>query len=250
MTIVNTETGEIVEVTYAEVRDSIAAARESGTKFFEQIVWQIERQAWTVLGYSSWDEMRETEYADMGVVVPRADRPEVVTRMRKSGLTQAQIADTLGVDRKTVRADLNGATPHSDGAAPIINARGQQRPAAYTRTPAPEPDGEAGDDAEVARDEAVPTSLGAPRPDERRVDLGDFIKSDPTVQLTSWRKHYMAAIAKSGDLMLFTPQDVAEKADVDLINELERLSRDLNNYVSRVHAARPQRLTAIRGGLQ
>lgn len=82
------------------------------------------------------------------------------------------------------------------------------------------------------------------------VDLSDFINSDPTVRLTSWRKHFMAAIAKSSDLLLFTPDDVAENAGVDLINELERLASDLNNYVSRVRAKRPTHLTALRGGKQ
>ncbi|MCW2496373.1 HTH domain-containing protein [Jatrophihabitans sp.] len=144
MSLVNTETGEIVEVTYSEARESVAMARESGATFFEQIVWQIEHQTWTVLGHADWDAMREAEYGDMGVVVPRADRPEIVTRMRKSGLTQQQIADTLGVHRETVGKDL-ASLSESDIEAPVVimNARGQQRPASYTKTPEPAPCGEA-----------------------------------------------------------------------------------------------------------
>jgi len=241
--LVNTQTGEIVEVTYGEVRESVALARESGTKFFEQIVWQIERQAWTVLGHASWDAMRETEYGEMGVVVPRADRPEVVARMRKSGLTQRQIAETVGVNEATVSRDLANAS--SDlSVDPIINSRGQQRPASYSppqpAARAPEP---------FAAEPA--SALGEADGQDPPVDLNDFIDTDSTVALTSWRKNFMGAIAKSGAVMVYDPQSVAEKAGADLIDELERLAAELNDYVSRVHARRPtQRLTAIRGGAQ
>ena len=119
---------------YGEVRESVAVARSHGEKFFEQIVWQVEHQAWTILGYGSWDEMREAEYADMGVVAPRADRPELVSRLRSKGLTQKQIGDTLGVHRETVAKDIAASMSDSDiEPEPITNSRGQQRPATYQR---------------------------------------------------------------------------------------------------------------------
>jgi hypothetical protein len=265
MTLVNTETGELIErPSYSEVRDSIAQAREAGAKFFEQIVWQIERRAWEVLGYHSWDEMRETEYADMGVVVPRADRPEIVTRMRRVGLTQQEIADTVGVSVDTVQRDLNTADAVLDDVT-IETARGP-RPATYTKTPAA-PAGEAeqrdpvsddevedaphmrstDDSPEAVQPERGPHIIADPAPSNRLVE---FVNADQSVQLSGWRKNFMTAIAKSGELMLFDPADVAENADIDLINELERLSLDLNKYVARVRANRPHRLTAIKGGAQ
>ena len=241
MTLVNPETGEIVDrPTYSEVRDSIAVAREAGAKFFEQIVWQVERRAWEVLGYADWDAMREAEYADMGVVVPSSDRPEISTRLRRTGLTQKQIATSLGVSESTVRNDLNRKSA-VDLPLTVETSRGT-RPTSYTprysdatnvapvrdRTPDPEPTCE----------RPTPT-------------VDTYVAADNGVQLAGWRKNFMAAIAKSGEVMLFTPADVAEKADVDLVNELERLSQDLNNYVSRVRARRPaHRLTAIKGGAQ
>lgn len=125
-------------ITYAQVRDSIAIARSHGEKFFEQIVWQVENETWTVLGYSSWDQMREGEYADLGVVAPQSDRPELVARLREQGLTQKAIGDTLGVSESTVR-NLNRNS--ADEPAAITNSRGQQRPASYQRSdPAPTPD--------------------------------------------------------------------------------------------------------------
>lgn len=259
MTTVDITTGEIIDrPTYSQVRDSVATAREAGAKFFEQIVWQVERRAWEVLGHESWDAMREAEYADMGVVVPRADRPEIVTRLRRTGLLQQEIADTLGVSRATVAADLNVS---SDIELPDVveTARGS-RPTSYTKTSqdAPEtPSAETGDHgpAEVPEAEGAepapvhPTEPQGPACDRPApASLASFIEADTTVQLTSWRKNFMAAIARSGELMLFTPDDVASNADVELVGELERLSHDLNNYVSRVQAKRPRRLAAIDGG--
>jgi len=118
------------EITYGEVRESIAVARSHGEKFFEQIVWQVENQVWTILGYESWDALREAEYADMGVVAPRADRPELVSRLRRQGMSQQQIGDTLGVSRPTVAGDLN-AVSDIEQPQTITNARGQERPATY-----------------------------------------------------------------------------------------------------------------------
>ncbi len=121
-----------VNIAYADVRESIAVAKSHGEKFFEQIVWQVENEVWTILGYKSWDEMREAEYADMGVVAPRADRPELVQRLRSKGLTQQQIAGTLGVSHQTVGRELN-VQMDNEPAEPITNSRGQQRPATYER---------------------------------------------------------------------------------------------------------------------
>lgn len=95
--LVNVETGELVEVSYSDIKQSIEKAKASLEEAAEQIVWQIERRAWTVLGYSDWNEMREAEYGGAAFMVPRAERPELLARMRHSGLTQQEIADTAGV---------------------------------------------------------------------------------------------------------------------------------------------------------
>lgn len=131
MTIINHSTGEVT-VSYGEVKQSITIARESGAKFFEQIVWQIENEAWSVLGYADWDEMRDAEYGEIGVVVPRADRPEIVSRLRRVGMKQKDIAETLGVSQPTVAADLNIS---SDIERPVVvtNSRGQERPTSYAK---------------------------------------------------------------------------------------------------------------------
>lgn len=250
MTLVNPETGEIVErPTYSEVRDSIATAREAGVRFFEQIVWQVERRAWEVLGYSDWDEMREAEYADMGVVVPRADRPEIVTRLRAAGLMQQEIADTLGVGQSTVQRDLN--THLGNGPASTIETSRGPRPSSYT-TKTPEPAATPDTDLVEAPE---PRSAGVvdapPAPvDCQRPVVESFVDADRTVQVARWQKNFMDAIAKSIQIITFAPEDVAANAGPELIAEYERLIRDLSNHLARVRGEKPNRLTAIKGGAQ
>lgn len=128
-------TGEVV-ITRWDVRRSVATAKAHLEKAAEQIVWQIENRAWEVLGYPDWDTMREAEYGGAAFMVPRAERPELVARMRRSGLTQQEIANTAGVAKATVQNDLkanSGFEPET-----VTNSRGQERPATYNR-PAPAP---------------------------------------------------------------------------------------------------------------
>lgn len=130
MSLVNTETGELIEVSYADVKSSVEKAKASLEEAAEQIVWQIENQAWIVLGYSDWNEMREAEYGGAAFMVPRHDRPELTARMRRAGLSTPEIAATAGVSDDTVRRDLQTANAVSE---PITNARGQSRPATYAK---------------------------------------------------------------------------------------------------------------------
>lgn len=142
MTVVDHRTGEIVDApSYADVRESINAAKASLEAAAEQIVWQIENRVWLVLGHADWNAMREQEYGGAAFMVPRAERPELVARMRQAGLTQQEIADTAGVGVGTVNRDL-ADFPDGKSAAPpppITNARGQQRPASYAPRPTPAP---------------------------------------------------------------------------------------------------------------
>lgn len=92
-------------VTQSAALASVRRARKSLEDAAAEIVWQIEREVWVVLGYKSWDEMREAEYGGAAFMVPRKDRPELVQRMRAAGLTQQEVAATAGVTERTVRRD-------------------------------------------------------------------------------------------------------------------------------------------------
>lgn len=120
-------------ITPNDVRASIRRAKRSLEKAAEEIVWQIEMEGWRTLGYRSWDAMREAEYGGAAFMVPAKRRPELVARLRATGLTQQSIADTAGVAPRTVRRDLNGQTPIEAPPVIITTARGQERPAYYEK---------------------------------------------------------------------------------------------------------------------
>lgn len=138
------------------VRASIKRARKSLEAAAKEIIWQIEREAWVTLGYSSWTAMREAEYGGAAFMVPGKNRPELVERMRAKGLTQKEIANTAGVTERTVRNDLSTGKVSGSGTM-ITNSRGQQRPATYNR---PEPAEEILDAEIIEEDEPVNYETG------------------------------------------------------------------------------------------
>lgn len=105
-------------ITPADVHASIRRARRSLEKAAEEIVWQIEMEAWRTLGYSSWGAMREAEYGGAAFMVPSKSRPEIVRRIKEievgktargssKHLTNQEIADTAGISERQVRDDLH-----------------------------------------------------------------------------------------------------------------------------------------------
>lgn len=136
-------------ITPADVRASIARARRSLERAAEEIVWQIEMQAWRTLGYSSWTAMREAEYGGAAFMVPSKSRPEIVARIKEieigrtarggsKHLTDQEIADTVGVSRRQVQDDLN--------------ENNEVRSSAQNVAPSPEADGDV-IDAEIVLDD-------------------------------------------------------------------------------------------------
>lgn len=100
------------------VKASVRRARRNLEAAAEEIVWQIEMEAWRTLGYASWTAMREAEYGGAAFMVPSKNRPEIVARIKaveigrsargnSKHLTDQEIADTVGVSRSQVQDDLN-----------------------------------------------------------------------------------------------------------------------------------------------
>lgn len=132
-----------IAITEGEVRRSIVTAQTHLERAAEEIVWQIESRAWEQIGYGSWDEMREAEYGGAAVIVPRADRPQLVARLRGEGLSRQSIGDTLGVRQSTVSEDLLNNDSDIEQPLTIVNTRGQQRPTTYAPRPPANVDGRA-----------------------------------------------------------------------------------------------------------
>lgn len=115
----------VVPVTESEVRSSIRRVIDHAESIWDEWAWQVENKTWTVIGHSSWDEMRRAEYGSLtSITAPREERPELVARFRGAGLTQQQTADTLGVHRETVkRHDAPTYAPRESKGAnvPLLN---------------------------------------------------------------------------------------------------------------------------------
>lgn len=66
--------------------------------------------------------------------------------------------------------------------------------------------------------------------------LDEHVPDDAYV-LASWRKHFGKAVGDVINVITFPVEQVAAKADADLLGELDRAHRDLGNYIDRVRKA-------------
>lgn len=126
---------EVAVITHADVRASVDRAKNHVSGFWAEIKWQVDHEAWLVLGYETFDAMWEAEYEKLDVSIKRDKRPELVAALRSVGQTQQQIAEKLRVGTQTVNRDLNSQMRNDDDTGPlkITNARGQERPTTYRR---------------------------------------------------------------------------------------------------------------------
>lgn len=98
--------GEIVQSSAEEAR-----RRADRIKVGVEAVWQLiveayQKRDWVALGYASWDDYTTREFGTSRIKLPREERQEVVQSLRDAGLSTRAIAAATGVDRKTVRRDL------------------------------------------------------------------------------------------------------------------------------------------------
>jgi len=109
-------------ITQDDVRRSVDRARAGLVAAAEEVIWQIENQTWLVLGYASWDQMRDTEYGGAAFMVPTQARTQLVQRLRALGMTQQQIADTAGVTQGQVSRDMHMHKPKPRPTRPGITS--------------------------------------------------------------------------------------------------------------------------------
>lgn len=98
---------------------------------------------WVPMGYSTWKDYLDSELGEYRIKLPAVERKELVEKMStpKSeggpGMSSRAIADTLGVDQKTVVNDRKGLHVDServDGDAKVVGQDGVEQPA---RKPTP-----------------------------------------------------------------------------------------------------------------
>lgn len=108
-------------------------------------IWELIKQAytsraWSVLGYSSWDDYCTREFGTSRIRLPREERQEVVASMREIGMSVRAIASATGASYGSVQAVTSGdqkRSPADEAPAPVTGTDGKtygSRP-----EPAPEP---------------------------------------------------------------------------------------------------------------
>lgn len=244
MTIVNTETGEIVDrPTYAEVRESIEITKSHLERAAEQVVFQIESQSWLILGYASWDEMREAEYKGAAVIVPRSDQPELMTRLRSSGLSQRQIGETIGVSESTVSRNLQT----QDTPVTRTDSLGRERPTSYTprtsalaKVDAVPADSSASDEADV---EAVGDADQIPAP----LTATNLAESSQAVQDAQYLANFYSAVTKAHEFRRFDAERIGRIGNDEDIRTLELMAAGAAEFLEKAKRARSG-LRVIKGG--
>lgn len=90
-----------------------------------------EGRADRALGYANWHSYCAAELG--GIRIPLADRPTVVTELRREGMSTRAIGSALGVDAKTVRNDLKSSGEKSP-VETVMSLDGRERPATQPKS--------------------------------------------------------------------------------------------------------------------
>jgi hypothetical protein len=187
----------------ASARTSVERARTHLEAAAEEVVRQINGRAWIALGYGSWDDMREAEYRGAAVIVPRADRPELLAKLRAEGLSQRQVADTIGVSQGLVSREIrNSNFDNTEQPATRIDSLGRERPTTY----APR-----AQDVPPASDAVERPANSVPSVPTR--DLGDVLEermpgTRADLARTSLRARWSKDMASAADIDLLDPEQV------------------------------------------
>lgn len=222
---------------------SVDRARTHLEAAAEEVVRQINGRAWIALGYESWDDMREAEYRGAAVIVPRADRPELVAKLRAEGLSQREIGDTLGVTDVQVGRDLRNQQMSDTEPATRTDSLGRERPTTY----APRAQGKGLPD-DACRPSPV-EGLSDPAPLVPSEAVTEFLDSDEELKRARYLHAFTKALVRAHDIKSFDAEKLGDMADPDLERSLDDYLMDVRSFVERFHRAR-RGLQVIQGGRQ
>jgi len=99
-------TGEVVSLTEAEARALTDEIRSDIAGVGAKIERAYFGRAWTVLGYGTWDDYCDAEFASSFPRLPRPERVAIVCALSEADMSGRSIAAAIGVTEGTVRNDL------------------------------------------------------------------------------------------------------------------------------------------------
>lgn len=117
-----------VEISSADARELTDRIKVGVDAIWDLIKQAYTSRAWSVLGYSSWDDYCTREFGTSRIRLPREERQEVVASMREIGMSTRAIASATGDSVGTVHAESRRCselnTSH-EAPAPITGTDGK-----------------------------------------------------------------------------------------------------------------------------
>lgn len=126
MTLVNAETGEVVEPMSADdarrLTERIRIAASNYTEAKAKVLMLVDEAkaggAHVALGYKSWTAYLSDVLSDEPLRLAREDRRELVVRLADEGMSGRAIAPIVGASEATIRRDV--ATASNDAVEPTV----------------------------------------------------------------------------------------------------------------------------------
>lgn len=249
MSLVNPETGELVDIATREEAETLAnqitaAVAHANARNGDCINLMIEAnlsKIWVALGYGSWDELVEARRWRWAPLLP-ADRAAYGEFFRTKGMSYKAIGTLMGRSAQSVRRDIEGAY-ESDG---LPNGSATPEPAddeeiepAGAIAPEPtetEPDAPGEEGTNVPSEQAAePESVPATAEGDGDASAAEP-SSRPPADVTAWRALFDSATAGVVDLVQIPTAEVLEFADAEQLDDLGTL---LDCFTAWVEAIRP-----------
>lgn len=264
MTLVNAETGEIVEIATreeaealaAEISASVAHANVLNGRCINLMIEANLAKIWVSLGYGSWAEMVEAKNWRWSPLLPE-DRAIYGEYFRKHGMTYQSIGAVMGRSAQSVRRDIEGAYASDrlpNGSAPAAD-------------PDPLPNGSA---VEHIDDETEPIHAGAEAETVEPVPAAPVTEGEGEVPIPSPSPRPLADVEKLTDLASpadqwrlrfdkatravlaltesFPADDVVRFADHDQFDTPAMLADRIGRWAEQIRAGRRTGLRSIEGG--
>ena len=279
MSLVNAETGELVDIADAEEAREIIAATSGAiahmnawtAKAIEQIVQAWERKVWIAEGLGSWDELVEAKNWHWRPNT-QGERSAVAEIFRQKGFSLRAIGTVLASGQQTIARDLAGVPNGTP--AEIRGTDGKTYSATQPERSAVQMDH---DEIEDDDSDGTPDAVDAVSSPTEEVDADRQPASTPLVSaegvagetlpsrslpVTPSVEDHIAELRADGNWSVefdkatrqivapvrYLAADVIERASAEDLADLDDRVARLNEWLDEVRALRPQGLRVIHGG--
>lgn len=119
---------ELASIDINDAKTRLDRVKIGVERIWDDLVALYKGRAWLVLGYRSWEDLCDSEFAGARIALPRNERREVVTQMRSQGMSTRAISRAIGVSTMTVHGDIS-STVQNCTVDEVVSLDGKVRPA-------------------------------------------------------------------------------------------------------------------------